>query len=210
MRRFGVLALASGALTISSLTVSPSHASPYVIVKPVAIGIGFGSNEFGARLRAGQAWETAVRSAYGQKFAKFSKARSKNVSCAKLRRRTSQRRGMVIGTSGSPTLPWSCTAMARPVFSGGPPPRPLPLTTSWGYGHSATAARGLAVRAWSNVVRALHGPAYSNYGKAMSKSMSCVLRRPSQRHTPAFVKLYEGDPRAPWMCSARGRPYRSG
>lgn len=214
--RSSIAKFSIAAVSIGFITISTATASPYVIVQPLATGIGFGELQFYARRNAVAAWQDAVRKAYGDKFASFGGARSRKLTCARLGSSQKYRhRQAVIGTRGDPNAAWSCTARAQPVNTTGPAPRPKANAIGIGYGITTTSARGLAIRAWAKIVKAQYGSAYSNFNTAISKNVSCDMtpkigRRATSRLQRSRKVLigYEGNPSAPWTCRARGLPYR--
>ncbi len=178
-----------------------------VLVKPRVTGIGFDDVRMRARRRAIAAWRRVSRLNFGKRYSHFLKARSRQLTCAFIGWKRLKRSGALVGVSGNPNARWSCTAHGRPTLFRPPPGRPKTVASGIGFGASDAAARGLAIRAWTNAVRRHYGQAYANYNKAKSKSLHCArLTSAFSRHRRRAVIGVEGNPNSPWTCTAMAIP----
>ncbi len=97
-----------------------TYPGPHHGVKPTATGVGYAYSKAGAMGLSVRAWTNAVSSRYGHRYARFSRAVRKDVSCdyigkrRSIRKRFHSQRGGVYGQAGNVNAPWTCTATGRP------------------------------------------------------------------------------------------------
>lgn len=189
------------ALTLSA-SITTANARPG-LVRPLVTGIGFDNIRSAARRRAVRAWQRVARSNFGLPYSWFKRARKRRLSCSYIGRRSkAMRRGSLIGTSGNVNARWTCTATGYPMRLTKPK---VKMSFGIGFGRSDAEARGRAIRAWTNAVSRRYGPRYSRFDRAKAKSLRCSRVRSRSRKRSGAIGI-DGNPSAPWTCSARGLP----
>ena len=195
-------------VSVSALAVMAGSASAYSSIKPRVAGIGFAKLKFVARIKSIRAWKRAARNRYGSRYAHFSTARNKRTRCSYIGYRRFHNRNRT-AISGNPNAPWTCVTKANPALKiVRPPVAPRPVNvTGIGYGSNEAAATGRAIRAWTNTARRRYGRSAANFNSARHTSLRCVRigRGFSTRRSRRIIGV-DGNPNAPWTCTAKGRP----
>ena len=170
-----------GLFAVATVGVLPqpfvSDANAAVQIKPQvsATGAPHKSRVVASKLAVNK-WRGKVISKYGSAFANWSKARSRRIKCSKI---------AIVG--------FVCRASANPARVTGPTCRPFITSNSVAPGgfdfSSQREARNSAINRWARTARANYGPAFSNWNRSSSKSLSCTQPNASA-----------------WKCTARARP----
>jgi len=197
---------------LASMTLAMS-AQARTVTKPMVTGIGFANTEAGATGQAIRAWTKTAKQTYGRGFGNYNEARGKSLKCDFIGGGNSYAKGRrAIGVEGDVNGRWSCTAKARPVgrvAGGGGGDDATAMIKGVGFGNNKGGARSKAIGAWREVVRNRYGRSFDKFMLAGNKSVNCERIGFSARNARGVYNKsvgVDGNPNAPWTCTAKGRP----